>query len=101
DIAVPRDVDPAVDDALAEVIRYDIDHLQKEAARNLEGRRQEADRAESLVEAELQRFLGAVRGRGVGPTINALRSRFLGVARAEAEKTIAALSQLDERERRA
>jgi glutamyl-tRNA reductase len=100
DIAVPRDVDPGVE-TLDNVFRWDIDHLQREAARNLESRRQEADRAEALVEAELHKFLGAVRGRGVGPTINALRSRFLGVARAEADKTVAGLSGLDERQRRA
>jgi glutamyl-tRNA reductase len=100
DIAVPRDVDPEVDDVEG-IYRFDIDNLQKEVARNLEGRRQEADRAEALVDEELARCLATRRGGAVGPTITALRARYLGVARAEAEKAAAALSGADERTRRA
>jgi glutamyl-tRNA reductase len=100
DIAVPRDVDPAAD-AVEGIFRFDIDHLQKEVALNLEGRRQEADRAEALVDEEVARFLAARRGNAVGPTITALRARYLGIARAEAEKTAAAWPGLDERSRRA
>jgi glutamyl-tRNA reductase len=100
DIAVPRDVDPAVRD-LHDVFLYDIDYLQQRAARNLEGRRGEADRAEALVEEEVGRFVALERGRAVGPTIAALRARCLAVARAEAEKTIAGLGAIDERGRRA
>lgn len=100
DIAVPRDVDASVAD-LPGIYLWDIDDLQKVAAEHLEGRRGEADRAEALVEQELDRSLSAHRGRGVGPTITALRTKFLGVARAEAEKTLATLGTTDERTRRA
>ncbi len=100
DIAVPRDVDPAVD-GIEGIYRWDIDDLQEQVAKNVEGRRHEADRGESLVESELARCLAAMRGRGVAPTITALRTRYHSVARAEAERTIAALSGLDERDKRA
>jgi glutamyl-tRNA reductase len=100
DIAVPRDVDPAVD-KLEGIYRWDIDELQKVVAQNLEDRRQEADRAEALVDEELARCLAARRGHAVGPTITALRTRYLGVARAEAEKAAASWPGLDERSRRA
>ena len=100
DIAVPRDVDPAVD-ALDGVIRWDIDNLRKVVSQNLEDRRQEADRAEALVDEELARCLAALRGNAVGPTITALRSRSLNIARAEAEKTLASLQGLDDRAKRA
>lgn len=100
DIAVPRDVDPAVDD-LEGIYRWDIDDLQHVAAQNLEDRQQEADRAEALVEEELSRCLSAQRSRAVGPTITALRARYLGVARTEAEKAATAAGGLDERSRRA
>jgi hypothetical protein len=73
------------------VIRWDIDNLQRVVAQNLEDRRQEADRAEALVDEELARCLAARRGNAVGPTITALRSRSLSIARAEAEKTVAPL----------
>jgi glutamyl-tRNA reductase len=100
DIAVPRDVDPAVD-SLEGIYRWDIDNLQKVVAQNLEGRQQEADRAEALVDDELARCLAARRGHAIGPTITALRSRYLGVARAEAEKVAAGWQGLDDRSRRA
>jgi glutamyl-tRNA reductase len=100
DIAVPRDVDPGVD-VVEGIIRWDIDNLQKVVAQNLEDRRQEADRAEALVDEELARYLAARRGNAVGPTITALRSRSLGIARTEAEKTIASLQGLDDRGKRA
>jgi glutamyl-tRNA reductase len=100
DIAVPRDVDPAVD-AVDGVYRFDIDDLQKIVSQNLEDRRQEADRAEALVEDELGRCLAARRGHAVGPTIIALRARYMSVARAEAEKALGGLPAADERTRRA
>jgi len=99
DIAVPRDVDPAVD-GIEGIFRFDIDHLQAEVARNRDDRRQEADRAEAMVHEELARCLASMRGRGVGPTISALRARYLTVARAESDKALGALPDLDERGRR-
>jgi glutamyl-tRNA reductase len=100
DIAVPRDVDPAVD-AIEGIYRWDIDNLQREAASNLEGRQQEASRAEALIDEEVGRCLAARRGNAVGPTITALRTRYQSVARAEVDKTMAGLPGLDERARRA
>jgi glutamyl-tRNA reductase len=100
DIAVPRNVEPEVAE-LDGVFLFDIDDLQKELAANLQDRRQEAARAEALVEGELGRFLATHRGRAAGPTIAALRARFQSVARNEAERTLAGLSGADERARRA
>jgi glutamyl-tRNA reductase len=100
DIAVPRDVE-AEAAQLEGVFLFDIDALQKVVSENRKGRQQEADRAESLVEQELGRFLESRRGRGVGPTIAALRAKYQNVARAEAEKTLAALPGLDDKARRA
>jgi len=100
DIAVPRDVEPETAE-LANVFLADIDDLQKLADEHRDGRRGHADRAEAMVEQEVARFLEAYRGRRVGPTIVALRDRVLETARAEAERTVAALPGLGERERRA
>ncbi|MCG5056222.1 MAG: glutamyl-tRNA reductase [Myxococcales bacterium] len=100
DIAVPRDVDPAAADVPG-VYLWDIDDLQKEAATALAGRREEAEKAEQLVEEEVLRYLQVQRGRGVAPTITALRNRFQSVAQAEAEKALAGLPGADERTRRA
>jgi glutamyl-tRNA reductase len=100
DIAVPRDVEPSAGD-LDGVYLFDIDHLQKQAAEGREGRQSEAQQAEAIVEEELGRFIQAFKGRQLGPTITALRARVHGVAKAEAERLVAGLSQLGERERRA
>jgi glutamyl-tRNA reductase len=100
DIAVPRNIEPAVAD-LDDVYLFDIDDLQKVVAENLEDRRQEADRAEALIEEELGRFIATDRGRAAGPTIASLRARVDGIARAELERVAATLSGADERTLRA
>jgi glutamyl-tRNA reductase len=97
---VPRDVDPECAD-LPNVFVADIDDLQKLADEHQHGRRGEAVRAEAMVEQEVARFLEAFRGRRVGPTIIALREKVLEVARGEAERAVAAMPGLGERERRA
>jgi glutamyl-tRNA reductase len=100
DIAVPRDIEPAVAE-LDDVYLFDIDDLQKVVADNLEDRRQEADRAEAMLEEEVGRFIASDRGRAAGPTIAALRARVDTIARAELERQLAALSGADERTTRA
>ncbi len=83
DIAVPRDVEPAASE-IEGVFLWDIDDLQKETALHLEGRMREAEQAETVIEEEVVRFLGSVRGQAVGPTIKALRDRFSELGRAHA-----------------
>ena len=90
DIAVPRDIEHAVG-KVDGVYLFDIDDLDKVVADNLKGRQSEAEAAERIVEAEAAQFLAWMRSQGVVPTIKDLRERFSQVARAEAEKTIAAL----------
>ena len=90
DIAVPRNIDPAVGN-LDGVYLYDIDDLNKIVGDNQQDRRQEADRAEAMIEQEITQFLARLRSRSAGPTIAALRAKASGVARSEAEKALAAL----------
>lgn len=85
DIAVPRDVEAGCAE-IADVFVADIDDLQRQADEHRDERRSSADRAEGMVEDEVARFLEAYRGRRVGPTITALRTHVLTVARAEAER---------------
>ena len=54
DIAVPRDIDPAVAE-LDNVILYDIDDLQNQVEQNLESRRKEAVKAQAIIEQEVER----------------------------------------------
>jgi glutamyl-tRNA reductase len=55
DIAVPRDIDPRVG-ALPGVRLHNVDDLQRVVEANLNGRRQEAARAEVIVTEEVERF---------------------------------------------
>jgi glutamyl-tRNA reductase len=74
DLAVPRDIDPAVGDCPG-VALYDMDDLQQTVARNLSGREAEAERAATLIDEELERFGRWLRSLDVVPTISALRER--------------------------
>ena len=100
DIAVPRDVDPAVDGwrgstaGTSTTCRRWCPRTWRTA-----GRRPTAPRRWST--RSWPAACRPARGNAVGPTITALRSRSLGVARAEAEKTLASLQGLDDRARRA
>ena len=57
DLAVPRDVDPAVAE-LEDCYLYDIDDLQAVVRESLSGRRREAERAEAIVEQEIEAVSG-------------------------------------------
>lgn len=74
DIAVPRDVDPTARD-LPGVALYDMDDLQRAAARGRSVREAESTRARSLVEEEVERFDSWLASLDVVPTIAALRER--------------------------
>ena len=88
DIAVPRDIDPAVNEMDA-VYLYDMDDLQQVVATNLEGRMQEADKAEAIIAEEIIQFYKWVATLEVTPTIVALRNRFEELRKTELERTLA------------
>jgi glutamyl-tRNA reductase len=88
DIAVPRDVDPAVG-SVENVYLYDVDALERVVAQNLSQRAGEAAEAEAMVDAELKRYHEHELSLGVVPTIKLLRGRFLEIAMAEVERTAA------------
>jgi len=97
DIAVPRDVEPAVGE-LADVYLFDIDALQEQASAHRAEREEEAAEAEAVVEEELGRFVKRWRSRQLGPMVSALQAHFLGIARAEVQRLSGGA---DEKERKA
>jgi glutamyl-tRNA reductase len=90
DIAVPRDVEPGVED-LEDVYCYDIDDLRHVVDANIRERLREAQRAEALVEREVQKFKARLGDVEVIPTIVSLRQRLEDIGRAEVRKTLARL----------
>jgi glutamyl-tRNA reductase len=93
DIAVPRDVDPAVGQ-IDQVFLYNIDDLQTIVRENLERRRAELDRAEAIVTNEVQRFTSWMQSREVVPTVVALRQRFESIRQSELRRLEPKLSGL-------
>ncbi|MCA0969908.1 glutamyl-tRNA reductase [Halobacillus litoralis] len=86
DIAVPRDLDPAMED-LESVFLYDIDDLQGIVDANLEMRKQAAEQIEIMIEAEIVEFKEWLQTIGVVPVISALRTKALSI-QAETMKSI-------------
>ena len=74
DIAVPRNVEPSVNE-LDNVFIYDIDDLQRVVEGNVEARKQEAEEAEQIIAEEVERMLSRLKTRDVVPTIVSLQAQ--------------------------
>ncbi len=98
DIAVPRDLDPAIND-LDNVYLYNIDDLKEVVEFNWQRRQQEAVKAERLVAAETVKFLEWLQTLEVFPTIIALKEKADRICEAELEKTLKQLPPLTEEQR--
>ncbi len=99
DIAVPRDLDPAIHE-LDGCYLYDIDDLETVVAESLAGRRREAARAEAIVAEEAERFRAWQASLDVVPAIASLRAWAEAVRAAELERAKGRLGRLSENERR-
>jgi glutamyl-tRNA reductase len=93
DIAVPRDVDPAVRN-LDGVFLYDLDDLRSVADSNLKERRKQAAAAEALVDRDVREYLGWQRSLEVVPLVVELRRRGDEIRRAEIERVRSRLGPL-------
>jgi glutamyl-tRNA reductase len=93
DIALPRDVDPAVGD-LDQVFLYNIDDLQTIVNENMARRGAELAQAEAIVEEEVSRFTTWMQSREILPTVIALRQRFESIRQAELTRLEPKLSGL-------
>lgn len=82
DIAVPRDVDPAMGE-LEGVFVYNIDDLQAVAASHMAERSREASDAETLIAGEVERFQQKLRTVNAAPAIVALQRQAEEIRQAE------------------
>lgn len=85
DIAVPRDVDPEMN-KLDGIFVYDIDDLQQVVASHVEGRKQEAERAERIIQDEVERFQERIQTLHLTPTIVSLQDQFETIRQAELDR---------------
>ena len=93
DLAVPRDVDPAIAQ-IENVFLYDIDDLQTVAARASVRRREEIPAAERIVDEETDLFWAWYGGLGVVPVIKEFRARMEALRVAEVERAMRHLGHL-------
>ncbi len=100
DIAVPRDLDPGIND-LDNVYLYNIDDLKEVVEQSWQRRRHEAGKAERLVAAETLKFLHWLETLEVYPTIIALKDKAEAICQAELKKTLNQLGPLTTAQRQA
>ena len=85
DIAVPRNVDPSVNE-LDSVFLYDIDDLGKVVDDNLKGRIETAKEAEEIVREEVDRMIARLKTRGMSPAIVNVQEELEAWRRGEIER---------------
>jgi len=98
DIAVPRDIEPSVNE-IDNCYVYDIDDLKSVVEANMAERAKEARKAEEIIQREVTEFLTWLDHLEVAPTITELRNRADSIRRTEIEKTLNRLSALSEKDR--
>ena len=98
DIAVPRDIDPAIN-RLPNCYVYDIDDLKNVIEDNIEDRQREAIKGERIVDEAVIHFQEWLASLDVVPTIVALRNKLDAIAQGELQKTLGSLNlALEDRE---
>ncbi|MDY6971904.1 MAG: glutamyl-tRNA reductase [Thermodesulfobacteriota bacterium] len=93
DIAVPRDVQPEVNN-LENVYVYNIDDLKGVIELNMANRQQEAVKAERIVEEEVLKFEKWLKTLAVVPTISSLRDKAKSIVQSELKKSRSAMGEL-------
>jgi len=98
DIAVPRNVDPKVNE-IPNVYLYDMDDMQGVLDNNVSSRKESAKEAEIIVNNHGDKFINWLDGLKVFPTIIKLREKMEWIKRSELERTFDKLHTLDENQK--
>ncbi|ADU96479.1 glutamyl-tRNA reductase [Thermovibrio ammonificans HB-1] len=97
DIAVPRDIDPALNDHEG-LYLYDIDDLQHVVEANIKERLREAEVAKEIIEGYVQRFIKWLRELEVAPLIAELKEKAEAIRKEVLEKRLPKLGLTPEQE---
>lgn len=98
DIAVPRDVDPKIND-ISGVYLYDIDDLKGVSEENLKSRKKSIEAAEHLVVEAEKSFTNWMQSIKVFPTIVDLKNRLEKIKESELNKALNKLDDLEAKEK--
>ena len=100
DISVPRNLDPEIND-LDNVYLYNVDDLQGVVDSNLFERKKEAEKAEKIIDEELETFLRWQSTLDSVPTIIAIREKAEEIKKEELDKLFHKITGMGEKEREA
>lgn len=98
DIAVPRDVEPAVKQ-IENVFLYDIDDLTEVSALNRQQRESEIQQAQEIITEEVSKLVAWWRSNAVRPVVSALMKKTEDIRYAQLTKTLKKLRPLSDEER--
>jgi glutamyl-tRNA reductase len=93
DIAVPRDVDPELN-KLDGIFVYDIDDLQQAVATHVADRKKEAEKAEAIINSEVEKFQARLQTLDVVPTIVSLQDHLETIRQAEIDRVRGRLGEM-------
>ena len=100
DISVPRNIDPGIND-LDNVYLYNVDDLHGVVDANMFERQKEAEKAEKIIEEEIDTFLKWQSSLDSVPTIVALREKAEEIKKEELDKLLHKIPGIGEKEREA
>ncbi|HQE79119.1 MAG TPA: glutamyl-tRNA reductase [Syntrophorhabdaceae bacterium] len=95
DIAVPRDIDPAINE-IENVYLYNIDDLKELSQRYMEGRLKESEHAAMIVEEEIAKFSQWLKQLEVHPIITHIIEQAEGIRNKELHKMLNRIKNIDE-----
>lgn len=99
DIAVPRNIDPAVNDVDG-VFLYDVDDLEGVVNANIQERSKQAEQAEAIVIDEVERMISRLKLEEVTPTIISLQEQFENIRLAEVARALRRMPGLTSEQQR-
>ena len=100
DISVPRNIDPEIND-LENVYLYNVDDLQGVVDSNVFERKKEAEKAERIIDEEMETFLKWQSTLDSVPTIVSIREKAEEMKKEELDKLFHKMPELGEKEREA
>lgn len=99
DIAVPRDIDPKVND-IDLIFNYDVDDLKGLVDANLAERERAAQVIYTMIDKQVMSFVDWINMLGVVPVITALREKALRIQETTMESIDRKMPDLSERDRK-
>ena len=75
DIAVPRNIEPSVTET-ENVYLYNVDNLKSIADNNMRGRMQELEKANSIIDEDVEEFVNWYDELSIAPTITMIKNKF-------------------------